>query len=416
MLFICMNRPNLKKFITKTILQEVQQAFNASQLSHDARLFLQVRQGMKEAIDTTGYPDFIDPEKRQSIEDEEDFIENALGDLGPQADRYLEIITSEAYKKACDRAAHYLGVTVEQLHEKYPNLHTAMGIMMNAAHDVEHMERNSKEQLEQMAINVVMNLPENKHIKRLVTEGKVILDVQLAPPDLRQGVTDNDLNKEMRNGMTIQENLDAQVASVLMGETEGKLRRMFANFIAQGDAINKFFLYNQVNEELAAIDPTLPNKYGLLSATSLLMNYWMPNHPFTRDFVRNYSVGSEQVIPQGENYILKVRGRNFVLLIHELVKAINDYLSMDIASQEELDTEKLSDEMKQFMVGPGIDMRLRQMIPVEKIELLPYIKRLILRLPIDQLKGLFMQGGQSQAIMQRIIRTAEQQARGRGEQ
>lgn len=411
-----MKRHNLREFITKTILQEVQQAVSAAQLSHDARLFLQVRQGMKEAIDTTGYPDFIDPEKRRSIEDEEDFIENALGDLGPQADRYLEIITSEAYKKACDKAAHYLGVTVAELHQRYPNLHTACGIMMNTAQDVENLERNSKEQLEQMAINVVMGLPENKHIKRLVDEGKVILDVQLAPPDLRQGITDNDLNQEMRNGMTVQENLDAQVASVLMGETEGKLRRMFSNFIAQGDAINKFFLHNLVAEELAAIDPTLPNKYGLLSATSLLLNYWMPNHPVSRQFVQNFAVGSEQVVPSGQNYILKVRGRNFVLLIHELVKAINDYLSMDVASQEELDTEKLSDEMKQFMVGPGIDMRLRQMIPTDKIELLPYIKKIIYRLPIDQLKALFMQGGQSQAIMQRVIRTAEQQVRGRGEQ
>lgn len=415
-----MKRHNLRKFIARTVLREsiqkIQEAFSAGQLSHDARLFLQVRQGMKEAIDTTGYPDFIDPEKRQSIENEEDFIENALPDLGPQADRYLEIITSEAYKKACDRAAHYLGVTIEQLHERYPNLHTAMGIMMNTAQSVEQIERDSKPQLEQMAKDVVLNLPENKHIKRLVAEGKIILDVQLAPSDLRQGVSDNDLNQEMRNGMTVQENLDSQVASVLMGDSDTKLRRMFANFIAQGDAINKFFLHNVVSEELATIDPTLPNKYGLLSATSLLMNYWMPNHPFTRDFVRNFAVGSEQVVPSGQNYILKVRGRNFVLLIHELVKAINDYLSMDIASQEELDTEKLSDEMKQFLVGPGIDMRLRQMIPTEKIELLPYIKKLILRLPIDQLKALFMQGGQSQAIMRSVIRAAEQQSRGRGEQ
>lgn len=411
-----MKRHTLKKFIINTILQEVQQTLPTTRLSHDAQLFLQVRQGMKEAIDTTGYPDFIDPEKRRSIEDEEDFIENALGDLGPQADRYLEIITSEAYKKACDRAAHYLGTTVEELHQKFPNLHTAISLMMNTAHDVENIERNSKEQLEQMAINVVLGLPENRHIKRLVDKGKIILDVQLARPDLQQGVTDDDLDNQMQNGMTVQENLDAQVASVLMGETEGKLRRMFANFIAQGDAINKFFLHNQVHDELAAIDPTLPNKYGLLSATSLVLNYWMPNHPFTRNFVQNFAVGSEQVVPQGQNYILKVRGRNFVLLIHELVKAINDYISMDVASQEELDTEKLSDEMKQFLVGPGIDMRLRQMIPTNKIELLPYIKKLIYRLPIEQLKALFMQGGQSQAIMRQILRTAEQQAQGRGEQ
>jgi len=405
-----MRANKIKELVKKTIVEVVTQA-NQPHLSHDAALFLKVRQGMKEAIDTTGYPDFIDPEKRAEMENEKDFVEDALPDLGPQADKYLDIITSEAYKKAVEKAALYSGTTVDQLHTKYPNWHTAMGVLMNTAQQVEHLERNSKALLEKMAIDIVLGLEENKAIKRLVEAKKILLDVKLAPADLQQGISEDEINQLMANGMTVQENLDVQVSSILMGEGEGKLKRALANQLTQGNAINKFFLYNMVNEQLAQIDPTLPQKYGLLSATSLVLNYWMPKHEFTRNFINMAAVGSEQVIPTGNVYTLKVRGRNFPLLIHELVKAIDDYLSMDIASQEELGTEKLSDELHQFLAGPGLDIRLRNMIPAEKIQYLPYIKKLLYRLSVEQIKELFMGGGKSQVIMKRLIQTAEQQGR-----
>ena len=413
-----MKTNKIKEFVRKTIVEAIKQTTDSSpksQLSHDAALFLKVRQGMKEAIDTGDYPDFIDPEKRASIEGERDFIENALPEpLGPAENRYIEIVTGEAYKKALDKAAHYLGTTVDQLHQRFPDLHTSMALMYQTDQQIRQLEKNSKPQLEKMAIDVVLGLEENKYIKALVQKRKILLDVKLAAGDLTQGITEDEMDQEQQNGLTVQENLDAQITSVLMGESETKIKRALANFITQGDAINKFFLYNLVSERLAQIDPTLPQKYGLISAISIVLNYWQPNAPFTRDFINNSAVGSEQVIPQDEIYTIRVRGANFPMLIHELVKGINEYLSMDIGSQEELDTEKLSDEMKQFLIGPGIDMRLRSMIPTNKIELLPYIKKLIYRLPLEHLKELFAAGGKSQSIMRKIVQTAEQQAKGRG--
>jgi hypothetical protein len=410
-----MKRNQLKDLVKKAIVEAIQERDPSTlpqtqpKLSHDVQLFVNARKKVTEAINVGDYPDFIDPEKRAGIENEQDFVEHILPDLGPSADRYLEIITSEAYKKALDRAAHYLGTTVQQLQQAYPNMPTALGILMQTAKQVENLEKNSKPQLEKMAIDVVLSLDENKHIKTLIDSGRIILDVKLAPADLSKGVTDEEMDEMQANELTLEENLNAQIYSALQGESEGKLRRALANMLTQGDAINKFFLFNQVSEQLQAIDPTLPQKYGLLSATSLILNYWMPNHPFTRNFVDMAAAGSEEVVPTSDKYTIKVRGRNFTLLIHELVKGINEYLSLGIASQEELDTEKLSDEMRQFLVGPGLDLRLRQMIPHDKIEYIPFIKRLIYRLPIEQIKMLFMGGGKSQAIMKNIIWKAEQQ-------
>ena len=259
-----MNSDKIKELVKKAIVEAIQERNPTTppqtqpKLSHDVQLFVNARKGVQEAIDTGDYPDFIDPQKRADIENEQDFVENILPDLGPAADRYLEIITGEAYKKALDRAAHYMGTTVAELNQKYPDMPTAIGMLMNTAGQVERLERNSKPQLEKMAIDVVLSLDENKHIKTLVDSGKIILDVKLAPSDLAKGVADEEMDQMMGNDLTLEENLNAQVYSALTGESEGKLRRALANMITQGDAINKFSLFNVVNEQLQRIDPTLP--------------------------------------------------------------------------------------------------------------------------------------------------------------
>jgi len=51
-------------------------------LSHDVQAFLNQRKGVSEAIDTGEMPDFIDPSKRAKIENEKDYVEQILPDLG----------------------------------------------------------------------------------------------------------------------------------------------------------------------------------------------------------------------------------------------------------------------------------------------------------------------------------------------
>lgn len=378
-------------------------------LSHDVQAFINTRKNVKEAIDT-GESDFIDPEKRDSIENELDYVEQIFPDMGPQEHRYLEIITSESYKNAVNKAAHYLGKTTEEIAQMFPNWPTLAGVFMRTAMEVERLERRSVRELEQMAITLVLGLDEYKLFRSLVKSGQITLDVKIGTPELEQGVAEDEMNKETQNGLTVAENINAQLAAGLAGDTENKLRRILANFITQGDAVNKFWSFNQVNDALRRIDPNLPQKYGFLAAASSIMYYYAPNAPHTREFTDMAAAGSEEVIPNNNGgYILKIRGRNFILLIHELVKAFNDYLSMDIGSQDELDTETLKDEMKQILAGPALDLRLRNLIPANKVEYIPLIKKLLYRLPIPQIKEILMGGPRAEAIMKQLIATAEQQ-------
>ena len=378
-------------------------------LSHDVEAFLNQRKGLTEKIDTgEDIPDLIDPSKRAKIEDEKDYVEQILPDLGPEADRYLEIITSESYQKNIQRVAYYLGISVSEIQNKFPNYPTMAMLAIKALNDIKRAESGMKQQLEQIAVDVVLDLPENKFIKKLVDDEDIIIDAKLGNADLTKAVTTDKMDEEMPNGLTVAENLNIQLNTMLGDKTEGKLRRTLANYMTQGDAVNKLFLFNNVSDKLDELSPNLSKKYGVLAAITQIGYYLTPDFPITSDIVSMAAVGSEQVIPTGEKYTIKARAMTFPYLVHELVKGIGDYISMDVASQEELDTETMDDEIKQIMAGPALEMKLRKLIPADKIEYLPIVKKLFYKLPIETIKDILLGGMKGQSYMNSLIKQAEE--------
>jgi hypothetical protein len=180
--------------------------------------------------------------------------------------------------------------------------------------------------------------------------------------------------------------------------------------MTQGDAVNKLFLFNNVSEKLDQLSPNLSKKYGVLAAITQIGYYLTPDFPITSDIVNMAAVGSEQVIPTGDKYTIKARAMTFPYLVHELVKGIGDYISMDVASQEELDTETMDDEIKQIMAGPALDKIFRKLIPAEKIELLPIIKQLFYdkKTPIYKIKEILLGEPLGQIYMNDLITKAEE--------
>jgi len=378
-------------------------------MSHDVEAFVNQRKGLTEKIDTgDDMPDLIDPSKRAKIENEKDYVEQILPDLGPDADRYLEIITSESYKQNIKRVAYYLGISVSEIQAKFPNYPTMVMLAIKALNDIKRAESGMKQQLEQIAVNLVLDLPENKLIKQSVEDGYIKIDAKLGNADLTKAVTTDKMDEEMSNGLTVAENLNIQLNTSLGGDTEGKLRRTLANYMTQGDAVNKLFLFNTISDELDALSPNLSKKYGVLAAITQIGYYLTPDFPITSDIVNMAAVGSEQVIPSGDNYTIKARAMTFPYLVHELVKGFGDYISMDVASQEELDTETMDDEIKQIMAGPALEMKLRKLVPTNKIELLPLIKKLFYKEKIYKIKEILLGGQKAQIYMNDLITQAEE--------
>jgi hypothetical protein len=281
-------------------------------------------------------------------------------------------------------------------------------LAFKALTDIKKAESNLKKQLEKIAVDVVLDLEENKFIKKLVEEGDIIIDAKLGNADLTGAVTADKMDEEMDNGLTVAENLNMQLNTMLSGDTDGKLRRTLANYMTQGDAVNKLFLFNNVSDKLDELSPNLSKKYGVLAAITQIGYYLTPDFPITSDIVSMAAVGSEQVIPTGEKYTIKARAMTFPYLVHELVKGIGDYLSMDVASQEELDTETMDDEIKQIMAGPALEMKLRKLIPADKIEYLPIVKKLFYNLPIETIRDILLGGMKGQNYMNDLVKKAEE--------
>ena len=105
-----MNNNKIKDLVKKAIIEVIQErnlnvpAMNQPKLSHDVQLFVNARRGVKEAINIGDYPDFIDPEKKSNIEDEQDFVENIP--MKTQEEYYSlgYNVAKNEYKTGYDRA------------------------------------------------------------------------------------------------------------------------------------------------------------------------------------------------------------------------------------------------------------------------------------------------------------------------
>ncbi len=59
--------------------------------------------------------------------------------------------------------------------------------------------------MEKIAVDLVLNIEENKLIKNLVEEGDIIIDAKLGNADLTNAITADKMDQEMDNGLTVAE-------------------------------------------------------------------------------------------------------------------------------------------------------------------------------------------------------------------
>jgi hypothetical protein len=123
--------------------------------------------------------------------------------------------------------------------------------------------------------------------------------------------------------------------------------------------------------------------------------------------VKDAAAGSEEVVPDGDGYIIRARSPFFPYLIHEIVKGCWDLLSVDLVSQGELGQETLDDEVIDIMSGPQLYINLTKLIPSKDLEYLPYAYRLLLNQDTNVLREVLSGGNKAQSIMNNLIQQAK---------
>ena len=364
------------------------------------------KNAFNEAMDLGDTPDLFDPTKKNLVQNIKHTVEELYPELGPNGQKYLELITSNSYKKLIERLKVYTKKDITR--GNLPSILESVGV---AAQQIMGFEAAHKDELEKIALNVVLDMAEYKLIKIMMDDGLIRFDAKLERPDLSRGLLEVEKEEEKaeEEEVTPAEEMNMELAEEFIGDTDSALRRKLANVITQGNAVNKLYLFNNVLDELNAINPRLVPLYGLLTSGCQLTYYTYPLMKLSRGLIDQGAVGSEEVIPDESGvYIIKARAICFPYLVHEIVKGISDYLSMDITSDKELDKETLDDEQLEIMSGAELYRIFSAHAQGDDVMYLPIVFKLFLRLPKEQIKEVLSGGGRSAIIMKRMIADAKQ--------
>ena len=364
---------------------------------------------MNEAIDTGDKaPGLFHPSKQAkyaTLLDVEKIFPNLEGD----AKRYIETVTSDSYKKTIERLEHYTGYPARQF-----DVNALLSTIMTAMMQVLNLQKGHEKELEKLAVDIVLDLPEFKMFKQLAADGFIKFDVKLEDANIQNAITDQEKQEQQdqpqdENEVTSGEELTIELANQFKNADDNMLKRQFANMITQGNAVNKLYLFQLASDSLNKMDPSLVNLYGILSVIVQTSYYAMPDMPLTAA-AKNSAIGSEEIVPGKDGvYTIITRSPFFPYLIHEIVKGLYDYLSMDIVNQAQLSGETLDQELVDIMTGPELYTNLAKLVPQKDIEYLPLVFKLLLGLDINIIREVLSGGGKAQTYIQKLLQTAKEQ-------
>ena len=331
---------------------------------------------------------------------------------------YVTTIASETYNDLVNRIRDYTGIKFTK--KNVPQLY---GLLMDTLQKTIGWESRNKERLEELALDLVLSIPEYKVAEVSYSKSRLKFDAKIDSPDLRrllQAPQEPEQPQEpvapeeaeTQEGLEPDEKLEMEMVDIFKDiHSEEDLRRKFANLMITGGTINKLYLYNLVSDRLNSIDPKLVNAYGILSAV-VQMLYWVT--PMGTDNARAGSdtgedaAGSEEVVPDGDTYIIKARGKTFPFLVHEISKGISEWLmiSKDMQKAGSYEKDTLEDETEDMMVGPGVYKTVVSYIPSGEQELIPLVQQKLLKMGPIEMKDVLGKTPKGKSIMNSIIQAS----------
>jgi len=342
---------------------------------------------------------FAHPEKLQWLKTGDAELNQLLPTLSDKEKGYLEVIGSKSYEEMIARIEQYTGLRAARM-----NLPSLISIMFQTVIQIRQIERTHKHQIESLALDTVLEYPEFAMVKEAYYNDEVKFDVKLELPNLQMPEMEDQPEEEGDLSPAEQANLDL----AKLDFDQQKVRRRLANLLIQGQAINKLYLFNLIKEQIDAIDPQLMKLYGIIASTAQL-GYWAL--PFGAELAalgnREQQAGSEEVVPKDDKYVIKVRAQSLNILIHELVKGIYEWISLDPELKQAMATDHPSDEVKDIIAGPELAKAFMSYIPPEKHELVPLVHKKFLQLEKEDIRSVFSRSIRGKEIMQGLMDEAE---------
>jgi len=267
---------------------------------------------------------------------------------------FEEKIASKRFKDVVEKVKRYTGQEDITSQNALGGLQMAM---MGAVRDVFGIQRENKEYLENLAVDLVrkemgVRPDQVQYDAKLVGMGEIGME-----GFSKQGEEPEQEEIE-QNFQQQEEDIEDFITAFERYDIE-KAKRRFINALIQGSSKKGHYMFELVRDELDRLDPRLLNLYGVLMSVNDLLYWVLPDQVMDSMMGQGGIAGKEEVDVETDPPTVKARGVFFPVLVHELIKGTMEILGTqglpDDPKQAEMvmaSTDTLANEIWDLRLGP----------------------------------------------------------------
>jgi hypothetical protein len=269
---------------------------------------------------------------------------------------FEQLIASKRFKDVVDKVKRYTGQQNISGQNALMQLQTAM---MRGVQDLFAIQRNNKEYLENLAVDLVRK-EMGVRPDQLQYDAKLVGMGQIDMSGFSKEGEEPDEEEVEQNFQQQEEDVEDFITAFERFDIE-KAKRRFINALIQGSSKKGHYMFELVRDELDRIDPRLLNLYGIVMSVNDLMYWVLPDEMMDMMMSQSGVGGKEEVDIETDPPTVRARGLFFPILIHELIKGTMEVLGTqglpDDPKQAEMvmaSTDTLANEVWDLRLGPVI--------------------------------------------------------------
>ena len=267
---------------------------------------------------------------------------------------FEQLIASKRFKDVVDKVKRYTGQ--ENISGQNALMQLQMA-MMRGVQDLFAIQRNNKEYLENLAVDLVrkemgVRPDQLQYDAKLVGMGEIDME-----GFSKEGEEPEEEEIE-QNFQQQEEDIEDFITAFERFDIE-KAKRRFINALIQGSSKKGHYMFELVRDELDRIDPRLLNLYGVVMSINDLMYWVLPDQMMDMMMSQSGVGGKEEVDIETDPPTVKARGLFFPILVHELIRGTMEVLGTqglpDDPKQAEMvmaSTDTLANEVWDLRLGP----------------------------------------------------------------
>lgn len=283
---------------------------------------------------------------------------------------FEQLIASKRFKDVVDKVKRYTGQQNISGQNALMQLQMAM---MRAVQDLFAIQRNNKEYLENLAVDLVRK-EMGVRPDQLQYDAKLVGMGEIDMSGFSKEGEEPEEEEIEQNFQQQEEDIEDFITAFERFDIE-KAKRRFINALIQGSSKKGHYMFELVRDELDRIDPNLLNLYGIVMSVNDLMYWVLPDQMMDMMMSQSGVGGKEEVDIETDPPTVKARGLFFPILVHELIKGTMEVLGTqglpDDPKQAEMvmaSTDTLANEIWDLRLGPVLWEKFLQAYPERLFE------------------------------------------------